>query len=350
MKSIKVERKVGGSVGDTTFIRGICLNQLLAHPDMPKRLEKVKIAIYAKPFKIEDDTLRKKVVIRDPAMISKFIDGETKFLKDMVDKVKATGADFLICQKPIDDVAKQFLVRAGMMAVEKAYEYEMPKIADATGARVLHNLDDITKDDLGYAELVEERKVHDGRLLFIEGCRDPKTVTILIRGGSARVIEEAERSVHDALMVGKDTMQDPTLVVGGGAIEAEIAHSLRQWALGLEGREQLAAEKYAEALEQIPNTLAENAGMNGLMAMVELRGRHASGDKNYGISADGKVKDMKAQGVLEPYAVKRQVITGATEAACMILRVDNILTARPYGPGPRAGMKRPEELDAPLSE
>lgn len=350
MKSVKVEKKEGGSIGDTVFVRGLCLSQLLANPNMPKRLEKVKIAIYARPIRIEDESLRKHVVIRDPEMIGKFIDGEVKFVRDMVDKFRAAGANMVICQKAIDDVAKELFSRAGMMAIEKAYEYEMPKIADATGAKIMHSLDDLTEADLGYAEVVEQRKIQDDTLVFLEGCRDPKAVTILIRGGSKRVVDEAERSVHDALMVGKDTMQDPTIVAGGGAIEAEIAHGLRQWATSLEGREQLAAEKYADALEQIPMTLAENAGMNSLMAMVELRGRHANGDRTYGISADGKVKDMLEEDVMEPFAVKRQVISGATEAASMILRVDNIMTAKPYGNPPRAGMKRPEELDAPLPE
>ena len=237
-----------------------------------------------------------------------------------------------------------------MMAVEKAYEYEIPKIAKATGARIVNNLQDLTEKDLGYADVVEERKVHGGKLLFIEGCRDPKAVTILVRGGSLRVIDEAERSVHDALMVAKDIMEEPTLVPGGGACEAELAYGVERWSRDLEGREQLAAEKFAEALEQIPLPLAENAGMNRMSATVELRSRHASGGASFGISADGKVRDMKEAGVLEPMVVKRQVISSATEAASMILRVDNIVTTRHPGPGPRSGMERTPEMDAPLPE
>jgi thermosome len=350
MKSIKVEKKQGGAMADSTFIRGITLDQKLVHSDMPRRIEKARIAILTTPFKIEDHSLQKKVVIRDVAMVSKFIDGETAMLKAMVDKVASVGANLLICQKAIDDVAQQHLARAGMMAVEKAYEYEIPKIAKATGARIVNNLQDLTEKDLGYADVVEERKVHGGKLLFIEGCRDPKAVTILVRGGSLRVIDEAERSVHDALMVAKDIMEEPTLVPGGGACEAELAYGVERWSRDLEGREQLAAEKFAEALEQIPLTLAENAGMNRMSATVELRSRHASGGASFGISADGKVRDMKEAGVLEPMVVKRQVISSATEAASMILRVDNIVTTRHPGPGPRSGMERTPEMDAPLPE
>jgi chaperonin GroEL (HSP60 family) len=280
-------------------------------------------------------------------MVSKFIDGETTMLKAMVDKVRSVGANLLICQKAIDDVAQQHLARAGMMAVEKAYEYEIPKIARATGARIVNNLQDLTEEDLGYADVVEERKVSGGKLLFIEGCRDPKAVTILVRGGSLRVVEEADRSVHDALMVAKDIMEEPMLVPGGGACEAELSYGVEGWSKDLEGREQLAAEKFAEALEQIPITLAENAGMNRMSATVELRSKHANGGSSFGISADGKVRDMKEAGVLEPLVVKRQVISSATEAASMILRVDNIVTTRHAGPGGRSGMARPAEMDAP---
>ena len=348
MKSIKVEKKQGGSVRDTTFIRGICLDQTLVHPDMPKRLEKVKIAILTPKFSLEDDTLQKHVVIRDVQLVKKFIEEETAVLNSMVDKVRAAGADMIICQKVVDEVAKARMARLGMMGLEKAYEYEMPKIAWATGARIVNSFDDLTEKDLGYAEVVEERKVHGGRLLFIEGCKDPKAVTVLIRGGSTKVIEEAERSVHDALMVAKDVMQEPELVPGGGACEAELAYAVREWSNTLEGREQLAAEMFADALEQIPVTLAENAGMKRVNAAVELRARHAQGDKTYGISKGGKVKDMRAEGVLEPLVVKRQVISAATEAASMILRVDNIVTMKPAGPGPRSGVERPKELDQPL--
>jgi thermosome len=348
MKSIKVEKKQGGSMSDTSFIRGITLDQTLVHPDMPRRMEKAKIAILTVPFKIEDHSLQKKVVIRDVALISRFIDEEKSMLQAMVEKVRAAGANFVVCQKAIDDTAQQFMARAGILAVQKAYEYEMPKIAMATGARIVNNLDDLTAKDLGYADVVEERKVHGAKLLFIEGCRNPKAVTILVRGGSGRVIEEAERSVHDALMVAKDIMEYPSLVYGGGACEAGLAYRVQEWSRGLEGREQLAAEKFGEALEQIPITLAENAGMNMVNAAVDLRAKHAQGGATFGISADGKVRDMLLEGVMEPMIVKKQVIGAATEAASMILRVDNVMTARlrPFAEG--AGMERPPELDAPL--
>jgi len=347
MKSIKVEKKQGGSMADTSFVRGIVLNQTLIHPDMPRRIVRAKIAVLTMPFAIDDPTLQKHVVIREVELMRKFIDEETAMLKAMVDKVRSVGANVVICQKAIDGVAQQHLARSGMLAVEKAYEFEMPKIAMATGARIVNNFQDLTAEDLGYADVVEERSVHAGRLLFIEGCRNPKAVTILIRGGSGKVIDEAERSIHDALMVAKDVLEVPSLVPGGGACEAELAYRIQEWSQDLEGREQLAAEKYAQALEQIPITLAENAGMDRVTSGVELRAKHAHGGSSFGISADGKLRDMKSEGILEPLVVKMQVINAATEAASMILRVDNVVTARLATPGPGAGAERPPEFDAP---
>jgi archaeal chaperonin len=348
MKSVKVEKKQGGSVADTALIRGIVLNQNLAHPDMPRRVTDARIAILTVPFDLQDHTLQKKVVIRDAALVKRFIDEEVVVVKGMVDKVRSTGANVLICQKPIDQVARQHLARSGIMAIEKAYEYELPKIARATGARIVNSIDDLSEADLGRAGTVEERQVQGGKLLFIEGCSDPRAVTILIRGGSQRVTEEAERSVHDALMVAKDVMEEPALVPGGGACEAELAYEVQKWSSGLEGREQLAAEKFAEALEQIPMTLAENAGMRRLTAAAQLRAKHAEGGSSFGISADGRVKDMVAEGVFEPLAVKRQVISSSTEAASMILRVDNTVTTKLAQRGQPRGVERPAEMDQPL--
>jgi chaperonin GroEL (HSP60 family) len=240
------------------------------------------------------------------------------------------------------------LERAGIAAVQKAYEYEMPRTAKAVGARIVDSIDDLRAEDLGYADVVEEKTLDNDRLLFFEGCRDPKAVTILIRGGSKRVIEEAERSVHDALMVAKDVLQEPALVAGGGGAEAEAAYQVQKWSEGLSGRDQLAAEKFAEALEVLPVTLAENAGMDRINAAAELRARHAAGGKWFGISSDGKVKDMRKEDVVEPLSVKRQVLLAATEAASMIIRVDNIVIRRPTDPHPKKGMDRTDEMNAPV--
>ena len=348
MKSIKVEKKQGGAISDTKFIRGIVLDQKIVHPNMPRMIEKAKIAILNVPFKIESTTFNSMITIRDATKLSKFLDEEIKMFRDMVDKVKATGATMVICQKEIDDVAQNMLARAGILAVQKAYEYEMPKISKATGARIVDNFVDLRAEDLGYADVVEEKKLDNDRLLFIEGCRDPKAVTILIRGGNKRVIEEGERSIHDALMVAKDVLMEPALVAGGGAAEAEASYQVEKWSRSLTGREQMAAEKFAEALEQIPITLAENAGMDRIDAAAELRAKHAEGGRHYGITSGGKIRDMQKEQVVEPLAVKRQVIFAATEAASMILRVDNIVMMKPVDPhAQKEGMDRTPEMNAP---
>jgi len=347
MKNIKVEKKAGGAISDTKFIRGVVLDQKLVHPNMPRRIEKAKIAMLNVPFTIEATTFNNMITIRDASKLTKFIDEETRMLRDMVGKVKAAGATMVICQKEIDEIAQSLLSRAGINAVQKAYEYEMPRTAKAVGARIVDNFDDLRPEDLGYAEVVEEKTLDNDKLLFIEGCRDPKAVTILIRGGSKRVIEEGERSIHDALMVAKDVLLEPALVAGGGAAEAEAAYQVQKWSEGLEGRDQLAAEKFAEALEVIPMTLAENAGMDRINTAAELRARHAAGGRYYGISSDGKVKDMKKEQVLEPLSVKRQVVLAATEAASMILRVDNIVMRKPVDFHPKKGMERTDEMNAP---
>src|SRR5579875_2251574 len=259
-------------------------------------------------------------------------------LRAMVDKVSSAGANVLICQKGIDDVAQHYLAKKGILAVRRAKESDMTKLAKATGGRIVTNLDDLTEKDLGSAQLVEERKVETDKWVFIEGCRNPKAVSILVRGGSQRVVDEAERSMHDALMVVKDVIEHPSVVVGGGAPEAELASELRKYANSLSGREQLAVQKYADALEAIPLTLAVNSGMDPIDTQVELRSKHGQGKKWFGINClQGKVGDMEAEEVFEPTAVKEQIIKSATEAASMILRIDDVIAsskskAPPGGP------------------
>lgn len=351
LKFVKVEYKQGGELKDSRFIHGIMIDQHVAHPDMPRRIEKAKIAILTMPFKVHDDTLQKRITIRDADQIGRFMEAEVAMMKKMVEHVKSAGANLVICQKDMDPVALQELSRAGIIAAPKAYEYEIPKISRATGAMIVNSVEDLEAGDLGEAELVEEREMDGKKYLFIEGCKEPKAVTILVRAGTSRVVEEAERSVHDALMAAKAIVEEPALVVGGGATEAELAYRVARWATELEGRQQLAAEMFAEALEQIPVTLAQNAGMHEVDAVVALRAKHAEGGAWYGISADGKVKDMKAEGVLEPLRVKRHVIKSANEAVSTILRIDHIIAMRPVHQDdmfPRSGMQRPKELDAPL--
>jgi len=336
--NVKVEKKPGGSLKDTKLIQGIVLDKEVVHSGMPKEVEKAKIALLSAPFEIEKTEFDAKLNINDPSMMKKFLDEETKMLKGMVDKIVGAGATVVVCQKGIDDIAQHYLAKAGILAVRRAKESDMTKLAKATGARVVNNFEDLSPSDLGYAAHVEERKVEEDKWVFVEGCKNPKAVTILIRGGTQRIVDEGERSLHDALMVTKDVIERPAVVAGGGAAEAEAASQVLKWADKLSGREQLAAQKFAEALESIPIALALNAGMDPIDAQVEFRAKHATEDgKWYGIeAADGKVKDMYQRQVFEPLAVKVQIIRSATEAASMILRIDDVIAAgkskAPAGP------------------
>ena len=341
--NVKVEKKPGGSLKDTKLIQGIVLDKEVVHSGMPKVVEKAKIALVSAPFEIEKTEFDAKLNINDPTMMKKFLDEETKMLKGMVDKVVAVGATVVVCQKGIDDIAQHYMAKAGVLAVRRAKESDMTKLAKATGARVVNNFEDLSPADLGYAAHVEERKVEEDKWVFVEGCRNPKAVTILVRGGTQRIVDEGERSLHDALMVTKDVMERPAIVAGGGAAEAEAAAQVLKWADKLSGREQLAAQKFAEAQESIPIALALNAGMDPIDAQVEFRAKHATENgKWFGIeAADGKVKDMYQRQVFEPLAVKIQVIRSATEAASMILRIDDVIAAgktrAPAGPPGGAG-------------
>jgi thermosome len=338
--NVKVEKKPGGSLGDTKLIQGIVLDKEVVHSGMPKKVEKAKIALVSAPFEIEKTEFDAKLNINDPAMMKRFLDEETKMLKGMVDKMVQVGATVVVCQKGIDDIAQHYLAKAGILAVRRAKESDMTKLAKATGARMVNNFTDLSEKDLGFAALVEERKVEEDRWVFVEGCKNPKAVTVLIRGGTQRIVDEAERSVHDALMVTKDVVEKPAVVAGGGAPEAEAAYRVMKWSEKLTGREQLAAQKFAEALEAIPIALAENAGMDPIDAQVDFRAKHAEGDKWYGIEAsDGKVKDMYQKQVFEPLSVKEQIIRSATEATAMILRIDDVIAASKMKapPGPPGG-------------
>jgi len=336
--NVKVEKKPGGSLKDTSLIQGIVLDKEVVHSGMPKSVDKAKIALVSAPFEIEKTEFDAKLNINDPSMMKKFLDEETKMLKAMVDKVVEVGATVVVCQKGIDDIAQHYLAKAGILAVRRAKESDMTKLAKATGARVVNNFEDLSTSDLGFAAHVEERKVEEDKWVFVEGCKNPKAVTILVRGGTQRIVDEGERSLHDALMVTKDVIERPAIVAGGGAAEAEAASQVLKWADRLSGREQLAAQKFAEALESIPIALALNAGMDPIDAQVEFRAKHATENgKWFGIgAADGKVKDMYQRQVFEPLAVKLQIIRSATEAASMILRIDDVIAAgktkAPAGP------------------
>jgi thermosome len=328
LDDIKVEKKSGGSLKDTKLIKGIVLDKEVVHGGMPKRVEKAKIALINSALEIEKTEFDAKLNITSPEQMKRFLDEENTMLKTMVEKITGSGANVLICQKGLDDIAQHYLAKANVLTVRRVKESDMTKLSRATGARVINNLDDLTSKDLGAADLVEERKVETDKWVFIEGCKNPKAVTILIRGGSQRVVDEAERSVHDALMVTKDVLEKPLIVAGGGSPEAYVSGKLREWTNTLTGREQLAAEKFAEALEIIPLTLAENAGMNQIDTLAELRSKQNKGSKWAGIDArNSRIADMAKLEIFEPVSVKEQIIKSATEVASMLLRIDDVIAS-----------------------
>jgi len=332
---VKVEKKNGESIRDTTLIKGIVLDKEVVHSGMPKRVEKARIALLDTSLEIEKTEFDAKINIESPEQMEAFLKQEEVLLKDMVEKIVKANANVVICQKGIDDIVQHFLARKGILAVRRAKKSDMEKLAKATGGRIITKLEDLTAADLGYAELVEERKIGDDKMTFIEGCKHPRAVTILIRGGTQRFTAEAERSVHDALCVIKDILEEPKVVAGGGAPELELSKALRKFAGSLPGREQLAAEAFADALEVIPLTLTENAGLDPIDVLMELRARHEKGEKWAGIEVlEGKVRDMAEVGVFEPITVKKQMIKSASEAASMILKIDDVIAAGKMKPPP----------------
>lgn len=338
IEDVKVEKKAGGSLRDTKLIKGIVLDKEVVHGGMPKRVEKAKIALINSALEIEKTEFDAKINISSPDQMKMFLEEENKMLMTMVDKITKSGANVVICQKGIDDIAQHYMTKANILAVRRVKESDMTKLSRATGARIVSNLDDLSSKDLGLADLVEERKVETDKWVFVEGCRHPKSVTILIRGGSQRVVDEAERSIHDALMVTKDVLERPAIVAGGGSPESYTAGKLREWSNSLSGREQLAAEKFAESLEVIPLRLAENAGMDPIDTLTELRSKQLKGSKWSGIDVrNGKVTDMSKLDIVEPLSVKEQIIKSATEVASMILRIDDVIASSKSGGPPGGG-------------
>ena len=326
LENLKVEKKTGGSIQDTQIIKGIVLDKEIVHSGMPTKIENAKIALVNSALEIEKTEMSAEIKITDPTQMQMFLEEENRMLKTMVDKLHDIGTNVLICQKGIDDISQHYLAKHGIMAVRRVKESDMIKLAKATGGRVISNLDDLTEQDLGAADLAQQKKVESDKWVFIEGCKHPQSVTMLIRGGSQRVIDEVDRSIHDALMVVKDVIEKPEIVAGGGAPEAFAASQLKDWADNFDGREQLAIKKYAEALEIIPLTIAENAGMDPIDTMATLRAKQNQGLKWTGIDArNTKIADMLAIDVVEPIVVKEQIIKSATEAACMILRIDDVI-------------------------
>jgi len=344
LDDILVEKKPGESVTDTKLIKGIVLDKEVVHPGMPKRVEKAKVALLDTALEVEKTEFDAKINIETPEQMEAFLQEEENMLRNMVDKIGKAGANVLICQKGIDDMVQHFLARKGILTVRRAKKSDMEKLSKATGGKVVTNLEDMTEDDLGYAELVEERKIGDDKMTFIEGCKNPKSVAILVRGGTERIVDEAERSIHDALCVVRDVVREPKILVGGGSPEVEVARSLREYAETLPGREQLAVQSFAEAMEIVPVTLGENAGLDPIDITSDLRARHEKGEKWAGVDVyEGNVKNMEKLEVYEPLAVKKQIIKSATEAASMILKIDDVIAsgkmkAPPMPPGGAGGM------------
>ena len=331
--NITVEKKVGGSIGDSVLISGVVIDKDRLHPSMPKKVTNARIALLNAAVEIEKTEVDAKIQITSPDQLQAFLDQEETMLKGMVDKIAASGANVLFVQKGIDDLAQHYLAKAGIYTVRRVKKSDMEKLARATGARVVTSIHEISKEDLGKAGLVEERKVSDEKMTFVEECNNPKSVSIILRGGTEHVVDELDRAMEDALRVVGVAVEDKLLVAGGGAPEVELALRLRAYASTVGGREQLAIESFADAMEIIPKTLAENAGLDQIDTLVSLRSQHEKGVKTAGLDMDtGKPVDMLKLGVVEPLRVKTQAINSAAEAAVMILRIDDVIASKSGGP------------------
>jgi thermosome len=337
---VLVEKKTGESLKDTSLIYGIVIDKEIVHSGMPKRIEKAKIALLDAALEIEKTEYDSKLNIESPDQIEAFLKQEESMLKAMADKIASVGANVVICQKGIDDMVQHFLSRKNVVAVRRAKKSDMERLAKATCGNIVSSLDALSSKDLGEAALVEERKIGEDKMTFIEGCKRPKAVTILIRGSTPRMNAETERSIHDALCVVRDLIQEPRIVAGGSAPEMEMSRAIKQFAEKQSGREQLAVKAFAEALEAIATTLSENAGLDPIDVLSELRSRHEKGETWAGIEVlSGKVQDMSKVGVFEPLTVKKQIIKSASEAAMMIIKIDDVIASQKMKspPMPRGG-------------
>ncbi len=326
---IKIEKKTGEGVEDTKLINGVVLDKEFVHPGMPKKLTDVNIALIDAPLEVKKTEITAKINITDPNQIKAFMDEEESMIKEMVDKIVGLGVNFVVCQKGIDDLGQHFLAKAGVCAVRRIKRSDMDKIAKATGGKIVNSVEELTVEDFGKAGVVEERKVGEEKMIFIEDCANPKSVSLLIRGGAELVVDEVQRGVHDSLCVIRNVIQEGKVVSGGGAPEMELSRRIRRYADTLSGREQLAVRAFAEALEIVPRTLAENAGFDPTDIIVDLRAAHDEGKKDWGVDVMGnKTSDMATLNVWEPTMVKKHAIKSANEAAVMILRIDDVIATR----------------------
>ena len=351
LDNIKIEKKKGASLAESMLVKGIVLDKEVVHPAMPRRVEKAKIALLDCPLEIEKPEITAKINITSPDQIRAFLEEEARILRDMVDKIGGIGANVVICQKGIDDVAQHFLAKKGILAVRRVKRSDMEKLERATGGRIVTSIRDLSEKDLGYAEQVEERRVGNDKMVFIEGCKNPKAATILLRGANDMLLDEVERSLNDALHAVRNALREPKVVAGGGAIEIELAMRLRKFAESIGGKEQLAVQAFADALEEIPAILASTTGMDVLETLMELRKLHAEGKVNAGIDVlNSKViDDMTKINVVDPTVVKKQIIKSATEAATAILKIDDIIAAS-IKKEEKKGKRREEEGEGPKFE
>jgi len=338
LDNIQIQKKQGLGMGTTEIIRGIILDKERVHEGMPKQVKNAKIALINAALEVKKTEVDAKIQIQDPTQLQAFLDEEENMIRKMVEKVKKSGASVLICQKGIDDIAQHFLAKAGIYTVRRAKKSDMEKLGKATGAKIVANIDDLSSSDLGNAGITEEKKTGDDKMTFITGCKNPKAVSILIRGSTEHVVDELERGLHDALSVVKVAIEDGKMTAGGGAAATSIAMTLRDYAPSIGGREQMAIESFANAIEIVPKTLSENAGLDPIDMMLEIRRAHKKGNKYAGINVmAGKVEDMLKNKVIEPLRVSQQEIRAASEAATMILRIDDVIASKGGG-APPGGM------------
>ena len=341
IENIKVEKKVGGSVEDSELISGMIIDKERVHPNMPKKVESAKILLLSTAVELKSTEVDAEIQITSPDQLQSFLDQEEKMLKNMVTKITDSGATVLFCQKGIDDMAQHFLAKAGVMAVRRCKKSDLDKLAKATGAKNITNLDEIEATDIGSADMVEEKKIGGGNMVFVTGCKNPMAVSLILRGGTEHVVDGLERALEDALRVVGVTIEDGKLVSGGGSPEVELSLKLHEYANSLTGREQLAVNAFADALEIIPRTLAENAGLDPIDKLVEMTSQHKDGKIHAGLNVfTGDIVDMWEAGIVEPLRVKTQAISSAAEAAVMILRIDDVIASRgePMPPGGGGGM------------
>ena len=337
LKNIQTVKKEGASMENSYIVKGLIIDKEPVQPSMPKSVQNAKIALIDAPFEVKKTEIDAKIQITDPNQLNQFIAEEENMLKSMVQKVKESGANVVFCQKGIDDLAQHFLAKEGIYACRRVKKSDMERLGRSTGANIINKISELTADDLGYADTVELKKIEDEEMTFITGVKEPKTVSIMVRGGTKHVADEVERSLVDAWSVVRVAIEDGMMVTGGGSTAMEIAMQLRDYAASVGGREQIAIEAYASAMESIPRTLAENAGLDPIDVLIEMRKQHKAGKKYAGLNPySGKVEDMKKLNVIEPYRIGKQAINSATDAAIMILRIDDVIAAK-GSPAPQVG-------------